>query len=408
MKYTLSTQVLQLEMVLPNGQHVKFGPTEWEETDGNVVPETISVSGACRSNIEETDEELWTWEKCSDNFDINFDDLWFAVRGGGGGTWGIVLSVYLQLHSYLPYERVEVISPDCFSDVATISELQALESVRTKFLINLLLDPQTLNMTEDESNACGWPPEDSALSCYGEGSAQLVADSWRRYIISINETLISQGFSNSFIEAGLNCPTIEYYQDLGDFYSAALGSSYPEGYPYAEFFPDIPYPGLRVTLDDTSNIIIPKEWVVNDVDTAITYFPLSSAQYAAFGGRNMGSTSDQANSLSRAHRDGAYMFLLPHAALTDDFYAYLFPLMYDTSNTTNFPGFIGSNHAGINTMGPLKDDWTKACPLDWTAEERKEKCKCRYHYQTISRSMSIFYPYNCILRYSTSGSNIWY
>ena len=25
------------------------------------------------------------WEKCPDNVDVNFDDLWFAVRGGGGG-----------------------------------------------------------------------------------------------------------------------------------------------------------------------------------------------------------------------------------------------------------------------------------------------------------------------------------
>merc|ERR1712176_283506 len=25
-------------------------------------------------------------------------------------------------------------------------------------------------------------------------------------------------------------------------------------------------------------------------------------------------------------------------------------------------------------MGPLKDDWTKACPLEWTQDERDEKC----------------------------------
>ena len=33
-----------------------------------------------------------------------------------------------------------------------------------------------------------------------------------------------------------------------------------------------------------------------------------------------------------------------------------------------------ANHASINTRGPLKDDWSKGCPLDWSKEERDEKC----------------------------------
>jgi hypothetical protein len=44
------------------------------------------------------------------------------------------------------------------------------------------------------------------------------------------------------------------------------------------------------------------------------------------------------------------------------------------SDPSEFPGFIGSNHCGPNTRGPLKDDWTKACPMEWTTEERDEKC----------------------------------
>ncbi len=370
-----SLQVLQVEMVLPNGHHVKFGPTEWENVDGNVVPKTTVVSGLCHTNPEETDEELWTWEACPEDANINFGDLWFAVRGGGGGTWGVILSMHLQLHEYLPYERVTLFKDTCLTQVPSESESQAMAYVYTKFLMYLLLDPQTLNMTDDDANACGWPPEDSAISCYGEGSGQVVAEYWKGYISAINETLISQDIPPTLIEAVYNCPSVEYFKDLGDFYSAAFSSAYPEGYPYAENFPDLPYPGLRVTLDDTVNVIVPKEWVLSDMDTAMTYLGLSSAQYAAFGGRNMESTSDLSNALSQAHRDGAYMYFVPISAMTDDFYSQLFPLMYDTSNKTNFPGFIGSNHAGINTMGPLKDDWTKACPLDWTVEERDEKCK---------------------------------
>ena len=91
-------QVLQIEMVLPNGLHVKFGPTKWEDAEGYLVPKTISVTGLCRTNPEESLESKWEWGDCPE--DVPFDDLWFAVRGGGGGTWGVVLSMYLQLHDY--------------------------------------------------------------------------------------------------------------------------------------------------------------------------------------------------------------------------------------------------------------------------------------------------------------------
>ena len=47
--------------------------------------------------------------------------------------------------------------------------------------------------------------------------------------------------------------------------------------------------------------------------------------------------------------------------------------MYDTT-TDNFPGFIGSNHIPAFFRGPLKSDWTQPCPMDWTDEERNEKC----------------------------------
>ena len=68
-------QVLQVEMVLPNGEHVKFGPVEWEDAsaDGFIVPKTTSVGGVCRGNPEELDESLWEWVECPADLNINFD-----------------------------------------------------------------------------------------------------------------------------------------------------------------------------------------------------------------------------------------------------------------------------------------------------------------------------------------------
>ena len=118
------TSVLQIEIVLPNGQHVRFGPTEWEEVDGHDVPKTLSVSGVCNANPSEP-EENWTWDVCPEDFAINFDDLWLAVRGGGGGTWGVVLSVHLQLHEYLPYEAI-FFKPWACIDMDTVMDEQRM------------------------------------------------------------------------------------------------------------------------------------------------------------------------------------------------------------------------------------------------------------------------------------------
>jgi len=92
-----SDQVVLIEMVLPDGTHVKFGPTEWEAPEGLMYPQTTKVEGLCNKNVHHT-ESQWQWGACDDH-NINFEDLWFAVRGGGGGTWGVVLAVWYQLHN---------------------------------------------------------------------------------------------------------------------------------------------------------------------------------------------------------------------------------------------------------------------------------------------------------------------
>ena len=48
--------------------------------------------------------------------------------------------------------------------------------------------------------------------------------------------------------------------------------------------------------------------------------------------------------------------------------------MFDISDKTNFPPVFGSNHVGSQAIGPLKEDWTKMCPEEFTFAERNEKC----------------------------------
>ena len=40
----------------------------------------------------------------------------------------------------------------------------------------------------------------------------------------------------------------------------------------------------------------------------------------------------------------------------------------------DFPGVFGSNHIVPNTLGPIKTDWTKPCPWEWSNEKREEEC----------------------------------
>ncbi len=157
-------QVVQLEMVLPNGAHVKFGPTEWEDAsaEGFIVPRTKVVSGVCRSNPDEHDEEKWIWERCPEDFDIDFNDLWFAVRGGGGGTWGVVTSVFLQLHDYLPQ------NVHGFNMLSPTEECSAITSQFAEFKAKYISAPSLLNVTKEHSLACGSPDAISFMWCYGE------------------------------------------------------------------------------------------------------------------------------------------------------------------------------------------------------------------------------------------------
>ena len=93
------------------------------------------------------------------------------------------------------------------------------------------------------------------------------------------------------------------------------------------------------------------------------------------------SFSDQANSLPQTLRDAATMATFLNMGFESDefknmgnFWTDLFPKMYDISDKTKFPAVFQSNHAGPQLFGPRKDDWTKPCPLEWTLEERNEKC----------------------------------
>ena len=351
-------QVLQVEMVLPNGSHVKFGPTEWKDAsaEGFVVPRTTVVSGVCRSNPDEQDEEKWMWGDCPEDFDIDFGDLWFAVRGGGGGTWGVVTSISIQLQEYLPY-NVFSFAQNPFENLVS-EECVPFSSKFEEFRATYFMRPSLLNVTRERSLACGSPDQKGIFFCYGEED---VIQAWA-YFLELN---------NSTDYAACLVQTIDSSSDKSP-------KSYAETQMMGENerFPgkarDSPPPSPLPLNPGSANVLIPQSWIDKsdeNIDTLLQYVPI--APYNAYGVDTY-SFSDQANSLPQTLREAATM--AGGLSTKDDFWSDLFPQMYDISDKTNFPAVFQSNHHSVSTHGPLKDDWTKACPLEWTFEERKEKC----------------------------------
>mmetsp|Transcript_11911 Transcript_11911/g.13285 ORF Transcript_11911/g.13285 Transcript_11911/m.13285 type:complete len:500 (+) Transcript_11911:491-1990(+) len=349
-------QVLQVEMGLPNGYHVKFGPTEWEDAsaEGFAVPRTKVVSGVCRSNPEEQDEEKWIWDVCPEDFDVDFMDLWFAVRGGGGGTYGVVTSVFLQLHEYLPYNVYEF-SPSVEECSAFLPKLQ-------QFQAKYFMAPSLLNVTKEMSLACGSAGGVglSDLHCYGEEG---VMQAWTNFL----------ELSNSTEAVACLLHSVDSSSDES-----------PRSYPEASLMDENSrFPG-KVEDDDLKwiphgqigncNVLVPQPWVdesEENIDILLSMGMGMLLPYYAYGVATS-SFSDQANSLPQSLRDAATM--ASYLAGYNVFWSDLFPKMYDISDKTMFPAVFQANHATFGVAGPRKDDWTKMCPPEWTLEERKEKC----------------------------------
>ena len=132
-------------MVLPSGLHVRMAPTTWATESDDGYPKTEEVTGYCNNNTQAVDESLWQWIDCED--DLDFNELWFAARGGGGGTYGIVTSLHYQLHDYpgilqIVNQNPAVYPPDAAAS-ATAEAQFYLQKRHVEFILRFLYLPET-------------------------------------------------------------------------------------------------------------------------------------------------------------------------------------------------------------------------------------------------------------------------
>lgn len=261
-------QVLQIEMVLPNGQHVRFGPTEWESAEGYTAPRTTAVTGVCRANPEERDEGKWTWSACPADANINFDDLWFAVNGGGGGTWGVITSLYLQLHEYRPLQMVMALHRNMFLTLLNqyVDPSRGIDpadyecpvgddmdELLTDFIMKYRLSPEQLSVPQEDSDICGGPNGTPySMYCYDGEALDIVKTAWLSYLDDRNITVA--GAEDCIIALPL--------KDYSDY--IPLSQPVPLTGKYEGKAQDGPPPSFTSQEDNGLNIIVPKEFLLEN------------------------------------------------------------------------------------------------------------------------------------------------
>jgi len=344
-------QVLQIEAVLPNGQHVRFGPTSWEDKEGFLYPKTTAVSGVCNTNPGE-EEANWIWETCPT--EINFDDLWFAFLGGGGGTWGIVTSIYLQLHDYLPLEYFPFpTSPDLigvlfqyFCSIPAEEVTEGIEELAIRFFYDYMLDPSSLGVSEAESTACG-SPDVSSLFCYGEGMGRKFASTWKAHVLDRKQELLDNDTSEESIENLANCVelTLTQAQDVFEVFELE-----GDGMPMPGLFN---WGGDENTNGDVLNVLVPLSFYQNEKEAFFELIETKSFTASPYFAHT-GKATDQASSLSTAHYGAGFQLTVPNAVAGE-----FLKMAYGVSSTdTSIPAHIGGNHYLTRMYGPLKSDPT--------------------------------------------------
>ena len=269
--------------------------------------------------------------------------------------------MYLQLHDYMPLERIAIRYNGCVQDQLDETQAKAWNDLAQKFEILFLLDPFSIGVSEARSNACGWPMADTAFSCYGEGAGRYFDAAWKRYLNENRSVLETQGISPAIIDDALNCTTytIEDAEILDQGALSAQSTTilkfrdYPElvtlppGTAYPGKVVDSPLPGYGPTNYQQQNVLVPKKWILENIDLAVAFAPpnllglgLGISGYRAFGGKASNSVSDGSNSLSSAHREAGYMFSYPHW-YADDLFSTILPQWFDMSGDSGFPAYLG-------------------------------------------------------------------
>ena len=412
-------------MVLANGQHVKFGPSEWDVVEGFLYPQTKRVKGLCNKNIHHL-ETQWEWGECEE--DIAFDDLWFAVRGGGGGTWGVLISSWQQLHDddewFLLSSNIDAsnaLTDKCKKE----GNCETIQKMANKIWVNFVIDfmngPISEGFGNEKSSDCGYngaevvfgeqmplvyDAQGCNFQCIGKDAANQMIASWRIYVRkseylldSFNDTELLQDIIHMAPIAGNYGDLISKVSSIGE--SVGLGAFLANHTLSLEDGADTPIQpskwmktplGHAISSKTAGvyspyiyNLLIPTAMILEKSDLVLELLRVCGGHE---WGRNTAISSDGMDSMPKLFRQslkGCQLGIDPSSSNRstygelDKYFSEVQSKIMEYVNEDDiqartFPGFQEKNHLQGNTPLPLKDDWTKVCPYNLSDEERKKKC----------------------------------
>lgn len=357
--------VVELEMVLANGKHVKFGPTEYERVEGMLYSQTITVGGQCNLNVV-PDESAWQWGDCEEA--IPFDKLWKAVRGGGGGTYGIVTSGTYQLHEHMPLysmlPNAEIAVP--LVTACTIAgTCQNVTRAFARFFLDMFFDPAAIGMDEETSNSCGSPGFSFdvgsfvSLFCRNPDS---VMEAWLGYVESLTSQFGEEvtGFMTEFFIPTL----VSSYGEQNLIVEE--NPSFPVG-KIADYPPPSTFPDVAVCW----SVLVPIEFL-KFKDEGIIDLVLGLPTSHVIGGKATVS-SDSMNSIPAPQRRAGLQSCIFDRNL-ETIARESFKFFEPEPEEGMFPGGTEYNHISNILFGPLKSNWYAACPDELSFEESEEQC----------------------------------
>ena len=371
-------QVLEIEMVLADGTHIKFGPTKWVTQKGYIYPRTTKVEGFCNSNLVD-DESKWKWTACKKS--IPFSDLWFAVRGGGGGTYGIVTAIQVQLHPYYPLNVVSIDTTAYSSIVPFCGQVDcsALQNAVYDFLIDLFYNPKGINLSEQASNACGSPgftfsftgtvfgASFSSFWCDGSQATNAVIGAWKNYVT----TVILPKFP-IFAPLSGNLLNFFTFAETGSYAEMVIqrGPS-PNNVPIGHI-QDNPPPETQSLGTDAPlwSANVPIKWLIQKNDQVHNFLANHASSCHLIGGLT-NVAHDQMTAINPFQRVSGLQCMI-YGGLEQHYRAQFLP--YFKTKAGKFPGGTEYNHIHPSIVGPLKANWTQPCPLTYTREQQQQQC----------------------------------
>ena len=367
------------------------------------TPQTTKVTALCNSNVV-ANEDDWDWQPCTD-LDVSPEDLWMALRGGGGGTYGITLSVKYQLFEQNPIQvyflGLGVLSNNgAFDDKEnevyetimmkfkadkTGALLEEARKTFTLFIVDFLFAPEKIGMSKETSLSCGSPSTNfqfdgiTQMFCWGNESAfSEISSAWNRTIYGselakqdpeLADLLSSKHIVfNKYITSFGDGPFTSWGEIQIDMYKSSFGKSYDDIFP-ANAIPDYPLPNY--TPDEVPktycSINLPLALLESDdeAERELLFKVLDTVGGGHTTGGNVARLGDGMDSVSPSERRSGQSGVFIQGAI--DKYGdsilndYLAAVYKYSDDVTGFPGFSEYNHFCSEASTVSKTNWTESC-----------------------------------------------